>query len=231
MPTGFCRRRTRPSVRIVTGEDGYERAGADSARMSPISRRLTALARRVHLRDERGSMLIELIVVSSLLTVVLGATFAVMTTTARRAPAEQERAQSIREAQASLHRMTRELRQAYEVNSTSYVHMDVNVHNGASNRRVAYDCGVASVTAGLRACVRYEAAVGAALPASGEVVIDRLRNGLVTEAGRVFFADDPLRPKFVRAKVDVPAKGAEAKGYGHSVVLDDGIYLRNRNLG
>ncbi|MEX2253569.1 MAG: hypothetical protein WD649_05400 [Thermoleophilaceae bacterium] len=74
-------------------------------------------------------------------------------------------------------------------------------------------------------------AAGAALPAEGVLVVDRLLNGTNDELGRVFFPDDPLRPKFVRAKIVVPAKGTAEKGYAHSVVLDDGIYLRNLNLG
>ena len=185
-------------------------SASEGEHMTPVGHRL----RRESPRSERGSILIELIVVCSLLVVVLGAVFAVMSTTASNAPREHERAQSIREAQATLDRMTRELRQAYVVNSTSYVRMDFNIRKATGNRRVAYDCSVPAATAGQRSCRRYEAAVGAALPAEGVLVVDRLLNGTNDEAGRVFFADDPLRPKFVRARIVVPAKGTEEKGTG-----------------
>lgn len=193
---------------------------------------MTALPRRVRSPGSRedGSILIELIVVLSLLAVVLGVVFGFLSTTASDGPKETARPQAIRDAQVGLHRMTRELRQAYGVNATSYVRMDVNVRVGSQDRRVAYDCGV-TASPGPRACVRYEAALGAALPAQGEIIINRLLNGTQDAAGGVFFPDDPYRPGFVRTKIEVPAKGDASRGYSHKVVLDDGIYLRNENLG
>jgi hypothetical protein len=182
--------------------------------------------------DQSGTIsLIELIVVSMLLVMVLSVTLFVLNGTAKRVPREQERAHSIREVQVGLHRMTRELRQAYSVNGTGYTYMDVNVSIGGQNRRVRYDCSVPAADPLYRTCVRYEAPAGQELPVGGLVVIDRLLNGTSDEQGRVFYADHPLTPTFARARVEVPAKGELKQGFAHKVVLDDGFYMRNLKLG
>jgi Tfp pilus assembly protein PilX len=90
---------------------------------------------------EAGYGLVELMVVASLLVVVLGAILALGTTTQRIAPKESERAHVIREAQVGLHRMTRELRHAFQAPTVSGSTMQAEVlaANGAT-RTVRYDC-------------------------------------------------------------------------------------------
>lgn len=181
---------------------------------------------------ERGSTLVELLVVSGLLAFVVAVSLTILQATASRVPGELERADSIREAQVWLHRITRELRQAYAVNGSGFSHIDVNVRIGNANRRVRYDCGVPAPGGRFRNCVRYESAAGQALPASGQVAGERLLNGTGDEGGRVFFPDDPFAPRFVRVKLVVPAGGElQRGGFSHRIVLDDGVYLRNLNLG
>ena len=47
---------------------------------------------------------------------------------------------------------------------------------------------------------------------------NRLLNGTDDEPGRVFTADDPMQPRFIRVHIEVPASGERASGgYGHRV--------------
>lgn len=190
---------------------------------------------------EAGTTLVELMVVGALLVVVLGAILSLLDTAAHRAPKDQERAHVIREAQVGLARMTRELRQAHQVNGWGPNWMDVNVTitdgNPATedNHRVLYECHGAPYDAdnpSYDRCTRKAAPEGQALPASGEPVISGIVNGEVTTgASRVFTYDSGNPPLFVKARVEVPARGTLSDGAEHDVVFDDGFYMRNLNPG
>lgn len=182
------------------------------------------------LRDESGVTLIELLMTMVILTVVLGMGFSLFSTGEAQAPREQSRTSAIKNAQVQLDRMTRELRQAIRMNGSSYNYVDFDVSIGGTTRRVMYDCRVAAADARYRTCTRYEGPQGGAL-GSGVVVINRLLNGQDTAAGQVFNADDQLNPRYVEVRIEVPASEGSARGYGHKVVLDDGVYMRNLNLG
>ena len=181
--------------------------------------------RRKLVRSESGWALIELMVVVSLLGLVMAAVLTLLDTTARVAPRDQERAHAIREAQVGLHRMVRELRQAYGVNATTRNYIDVNVTIGDQGRRVVYDCDFPR-------CVRREGAVGPTVPSgSGEVVIARLLNGTPADPVFTFSPANRFPPDHVSARVRVPASGERSEGHRHNVVLDDGFALRNVTLG
>lgn len=174
---------------------------------------------------ERGSGLVELLAVGAVMLLMAAAVTALISAWGRGAT-RPERTQSIDEATTAFHEMTRQLRRAYAVNSIDYVRIDVNTRiRGRAGRRVAYDCGVEAITAGLGSCVRYEGPVGHPLPARGIVVIDSILNGRNDAGGRVFFAGDSGRPGFVRAKVDLAGNGPELEGYRDRVVLDDRVQL------
>jgi prepilin-type N-terminal cleavage/methylation domain-containing protein len=186
---------------------------------------------------EAGFSLIELMLVVSLLVVVLTAVISLLETTTRLAPREQERSIAIRDAQVGLDRMVRDLRHTYRViattDSSMEVLMTVRRVNAAGqtvyeDRHVLYRCNVPHPTnADRRRCVKVEAAAAAALPAisTGEVVIDRVLPG-----GVFTFSPGPLAPRYVTARVTVPAAGERADGFAHSFTLDDGFYLRNTAL-
>lgn len=176
-------------------------------------------------RDETGFTLIEQLVTMVVLVVVLGAVLALFETTAKIAPRDQERAHSIRDAQVGLDRMGRELRQAYAVNAATPNLLDVNVTIRGQSRRVLYDCNRPR-------CVRRQGAPGADLSGlGGEVVIDRLLNGVSGEPVFTYSPPGAFPPAHVEARVRVPAAGERADGHPHSVVLDDGLALRNISLG
>jgi prepilin-type N-terminal cleavage/methylation domain-containing protein len=174
---------------------------------------------------EAGYTLIELMVVAALLAVVLGAILTLAEATQRIAPRETERAHVIREAQVGLHRMTRELRHAYAAPPTvpaptvtgSTVQANV-LGRGGATRTVRYDCDEAHPTdSGYTRCLRQVLSGGTWSPA--EVVIDRVLNGTTV------FTLTP--PDYVRAAVEVAARGDRKTGYTHRVILDDGFYMRN----
>ena len=174
---------------------------------------------------EAGYGLVELLVVASLLVVVLGAILALGETTQRIAPKESERAHVIREAQVGLHRMTRELRHAYQAPPTvpaptvtgSTMEASVLAENGAT-RTVRYDCDEAHPTdPAYTRCLRQVLSGGTW--SAGEVVIDHVLNGTAV------FSLTP--PDYVGATVEVAARGGLKDGHDHRVILQDGVYMRN----
>jgi hypothetical protein len=168
---------------------------------------------------EGGYALVELLVVASLLVVVLGAILALGETTQRIAPKESERAHVIRESQVGLHRMTRELRHAFQAPtvSGSTMQADVLVANGAT-RTVRYDCDEAHPTdAAYTRCLRQVLSGGTW--SAGEVVIDQVLNGTAV------FSLTP--PDYVGATVEVAARGGLKDGHDHRIILQDGFYMRN----
>ena len=203
-----------------------------------------AIVRRI--RDERGLTLVEMLVTVLVMGLVMTAILGMLDTSARIVPKDTERAVAIGEAQSGLNRIVRELRQAYRIlgSTSSSVQMRVNVlrEDDATsgpeyaNLTVEYSCG-----GDPGRCVRREAPAGAGLPATGTVVIDRVLNGgvAIPPARAVFdFDQSPdrsvgvtaasVRPTYVTVRVEVPAAGERgAGGYGNSVVLEDGLYVRN----
>jgi Tfp pilus assembly protein PilW len=165
--------------------------------------------------SESGFTLIETVITAATLSLVVLAILALADTTAKLAPQDQERAHAIREAQVGLHQMTRELRQAYTITANSTTSMTVDVLVSGVATTVSYDCAAPHPTdANLRRCVRTAGG-------SSSVVIDRVL------PGTVFTYDAFSPPRYVQARIEVPAKGDRAKGHKHSIVLDDGFYMRN----
>ena len=170
--------------------------------------------------------LIEMLIAMVMSTFVLLALFGLLDATSHVAPRDQERATSIREGQAGLHVMTRELRQANKVWTPGKTQIYVNI---GDDKHVLYDCdAVHPDDASQRQCLRWEAAVGSELPLDqpGQVVVDR------REAGDVFtYEPNLVNPTYVKVSIKVPQSGERADGYDANLVLDDGFYLRNTDVG
>jgi type II secretory pathway pseudopilin PulG len=176
---------------------------------------------------QSGTTLIELLMVSALLAVVLGAILGLLDNSSRQAPKDQERAHAIADVQVGLDRMVRELRQAYQLRSFDAVKIDADAKIQGRDRRLVYQCDVPHPTrANTRRCVRYEIATdGSQTPQ--EVVIDRVLNGTAANPVFTYPPGSPLAHYYVAVKMEVPAAGDLAEGFQHKVVLDDGFYLRN----
>lgn len=165
----------------------------------------------------------ELLVATSILIVVLTAVLSLLDSAFKQAPSDQERAHVMRDAQVGLHRMTRELRQAYEVVAPPTAQaLEVRVNVLGTDRRVRYSCDVAHPSrADTFRCVRQELD-GAGAVTSSAVVVDG------TTSTAVFsYTPNAVSPRYVSAQVRLPAKGEREDGAQHSIVLSDGLSLRN----
>jgi prepilin-type N-terminal cleavage/methylation domain-containing protein len=181
---------------------------------------------RARLRSESGMTLAELLIAMAVGTVVLLATLGLLDATVKTAPREEERANTIREAQAGVHIMTRELREANKVWTPGKTQIYVNI---GDDKHVLYDCGIVQPDdPDERQCRRWEAAVGSELPLDqpGEVVVERRLPGDVFT-----YQPNLINPTFVSVRIQVPEAGERADGYHANLTLDDGFYLRNTDVG
>ena len=170
--------------------------------------------------------LAELLVGMLTLSFVVIALLSLLDSAVRTAPREEERASAIREGQSGLHVMTRELRQANKVWTPGKTQIYVNI---GDDTHVLYDCNaVHPDDASMRQCLRWEAAVGEELPldSAGQVVVERRLPGDVFT-----YQPNLVNPTYVEAKIQVPQAGERADGYHAELVLDDGFYLRNTDVG
>jgi len=177
--------------------------------------------------EQRCFSLIELITVSALLIVVLTATLMLLERTIEIAPQDVERSQSIQDAQVGLHRMVRDLREAYAFNPAappSSTQMDVLVPvAGGVDKRIVYDCAQAGSKPDTSSCLRYEGdADFAAALGNGQRVVDRVVNDVAVTP--IF---NQVTDSYIEAKVEVPSSGERENGFPQKIVLDDGFFLRN----
>ena len=171
--------------------------------------------------------LAELLVGMVVSMIVMLAIFSLLDATVKTAPRDQERADTIREAQVGVHFMTRELREANKVWTPGKTQIYVNI---GDDRHVLYDCGVVQPdNPDERQCRRWEAAIGSELPLDepGEVVVNRRMPGDVST-----YQPNLINPTYVEVHIQVPQSGErEQDGYHANLVLNDGFYLRNTDVG
>ncbi len=171
--------------------------------------------------------LVEMLIVTVLSLIIGAAVLTTLTSIQRQAAADIERANAIQEAEAGLQRMTRELREGYAVSVRSGDEMRVMVRRNGVDVDVRYNCAQPHPTlSALYRCVRFATEGGVA---RSDVVVDRVINAApATAAADRVFQYPNGRPSYVRAQVRVPARGDKPiAGFAHSVVLDDGFYMRN----
>jgi type II secretory pathway pseudopilin PulG len=179
-------------------------------------------------REEGGFTLVELLVAAGLMLVVVGAALALLDSSNTIAARDQERTHAIREAQVGVQSMTRELRQAFSIVSSSPYSIEVHVLRGGADRDVTYDCsGTSSAGPPLGQCVRYETTGSGQGVAS--TVVDRLINKPGSGRPPVFTytTNGAGRTTYGTVHVEVPSKGERAQGYSYRVVFDDGFFMRN----
>jgi Tfp pilus assembly protein PilV len=178
--------------------------------------------------EESGFTLVELLVSSSLLVVILGAVLALLATTNKVQARDQERTHAVRDTQVGIYRMTRELRQAYSIVSSSGYTIRAHVWEQGVDHDVTFDCsGTSSAGPPYGQCVRFE--TGSSGQGPSTVVIDRLLNSSSSGKPPVFsfVANGSGRTTYATVHLETPAKGARADGYLYTVVYDDGFYMRN----
>jgi len=137
------------------------------------------------MRSERGLTLVELMITVTILTVVLLATFALLDTTRENASRDEERAQSVREAQSGLLRMAKELRHAYRItaagpNTVTFMmrcstsESCTSTGQTANSKLITYTCTTECARA---VSVTPSGGVCCTVPAGNEEVIKRIQNG------------------------------------------------------
>ena len=179
---------------------------------------------RLH-RDERGFTLPELLVVSAGLTVILAAILGLADVAGKVAPQDRERIHAMRDAELGMAKMTRELRRAYRIDVQNW-RVNAWLLKAGTPVNVVYDCS-ASPVAGLRKCDRTQTG---GTGAGTQTAIFRVAN---SNARPVFTAqnrnDGGGQPwtTYVRARLEVPARGERSAGSTKNVVFEDGFYLRN----
>src|SRR4051794_17751724 len=167
---------------------------------TPIRRVMGIIARlRCRLAGERGFSLTELVVVLFLMGLILGAVVFSFTAARNTAAADQERADTVSQAQTAITRMTTDLRHGYLFRScggsTSWancIDFDARGRTNPPTRtflRIRYDCSTGNK------CVRSSTAAScdspactsppplAAPPAAGSTTITNLQNSTVTTPG------------------------------------------------
>ena len=209
-------------------------------------------ARRVaeRARADAGFTLIELLVAAAVLAVVLTAVLSLLDRSNVTAANDAERNVSLNEETNALHRMTQELRQAYQVlyptsgATTNKFDMLVRLtRNGTSTElRVIYDCSNTVLSTGMQQCVRYEGPASnlstPGTPPAGfsqQVVVPRLLNG--TASDPVFsgltnpndsnWATDGNGPSYTQVTIKTPSKGERTIGSASTIQLNDSVYMPN----
>lgn len=183
-------------------------------------------------RSEGGYTIVEALFVSVLLIFVLGATLALLDTTAQVAPAENERAHAVREGQQQMDAMIRELRQAHEVvGAVTPSRIEVRVRQTSGDvRRVVYDCTGASPKAGTKNCIRKLYGQDAVTVERTTDAVERVVDPAGPSEPQVFTAtQENGEVVFVAVRIEVPASGTRQTGLRHNIVLQDGFLLRNVN--
>lgn len=189
----------------------------------------------LRLRDDDGVSLTEVLVVTVVMVVIVLGVLQTLDSAARTVPRDVERTHAIAEGRVGVVRMVRELRGAETIRGTTPNSVDFETSADGVVRRVRFACEVPDdALAGFRRCTRVEAVAGGELPApsTGETLVARVRNG--TAADPVFAGvPDAVSPRYLRVRVLVPSTGRRTAHDrpGHDVVLEDGAYLRNRDLG
>jgi type II secretory pathway pseudopilin PulG len=182
----------------------------------------------VRLRGDGGFTLVEVMVVAVMSVIVLGAILTALISTQRaevRTTAWQEQLQ-LGEVQEA--RMVRELRQAYSILSTTPNSVDFLISVSGTQEQLDYECDVVQTGTSYRRCVRRQSTVGGSLPAisTGIPVITNVLDG--TAADPVFgFTPDGFNPTYVTIHLEFPASGGSPLGPNHTIVVNDGAYLRN----
>jgi prepilin-type N-terminal cleavage/methylation domain-containing protein len=177
-------------------------------------------------RDERGFTLPEVLIVSAGLAVILAAILGLADVANKVAPQERERVHAMRDAEVGLAKMTRELREAHVLTVQSGWRVNATVMKNSVPVSVVYDCSGSPVN-GLRKCDRTQTGgSGAGTQVAISSVANSTARPVFTATNRNDAGGQPWTT-YVRARIEVPARGERSVGAKSKVVFEDGFYLRN----
>ena len=190
-----------------------------------MTRVLDELRRRA--ADERGFSLIELLMVFLVLSVILGAVLGVLDATHKAAPRDQERGDVIRETQAGMERMTRELRHANKVTSAGQWSITAQTYANGTTTTVTYDCSVVDPTRSTYRMCERTAPSGSTGPLVRRVLLIAPAGGGSPPPVFEYGTNEAGHIDRVDISLVTSATGDLKEGYTHNVTLRDGFYLRN----
>jgi type II secretory pathway pseudopilin PulG len=178
--------------------------------------------------EQAGWTLVELMVVVGLLGFVLAAVLSLFSATEKVAPEDAERAAAVRDAQVGIHTITRELRSAYQLDTTSPYYLSARLYVRGTNLTVAYDCSGAGADPTLGSCVRTVLSGG---PASNHVLVKAPVNKQGATPARPPVFTYTTRPDgritYVNVHVETAVRARANGRYYYRLPLNDGAYLRN----
>ena len=179
--------------------------------------------------EERGFTLVEVLVVTAVLAVILTAVLNMLDATARLAPRDQERGHVIHESQVGIHRMTRELRHAYRIDSSGPWAITASLFRDGTTTQVTYDCAdIDPERDEYRICNRSVGGTGGAEePVVKYVVLRSPPGGGAPPDIFTYRTNDAGRIDYVSVELVTAASGDLPNGYSHTVTLRDGFFLRN----
>ncbi len=185
--------------------------------------------------EEGGFSLIELMMVCAVLSVILAAVLMMLVTTNKIAPKDEERSQVLQETQVGVHKMTRELRHAYQVDVADPWRLEVrSMVNGVSTQ-IGYDCSDSTPgSTNYRQCNRYIVGSATRVPVIQRVLLPTPAGGGAPAPIFEYRRKDPANPAspivYVRVRVRVSPAGERNDGYQYPLVFDDGFYMRNADV-
>ncbi|MGN6373359.1 MAG: prepilin-type N-terminal cleavage/methylation domain-containing protein [Solirubrobacteraceae bacterium] len=198
------------------------------------------------IRRQDGFTLLEALIAAALSTIVFSAVLSALDASQHAESRDQEWGLVLQEGRTGLALMTREMRQAYSIRSDSHDAIDFYATIGGKSYEISYNCLEKESGTEYNRCVRRAAQFKAGkapsaeevAAAKGEAVIKYVLNGTAAEKSEVVFKEytpNQIAPDLVTVKVILPASGtlklADAAGYKHHIVLENGAYIRDMALG
>lgn len=184
--------------------------------------------------ETSGFTLIEMLVAAAMLPIVLLAVFLPLDTAGRTQRRDYEWAFAVQEGRTGLAALVHELRQATSVIAMTPNSVEFQVTLNGTDQHVLWQCDVPQPSTTYRECIRVQSAAGVALPAltAGRVTVQRLLNGTVADPVFPSYLPDPIAPTFATVQFKLPASGSLTyDALHHTIVLRDGAYMRNLDLG
>jgi competence protein ComGC len=182
------------------------------------------------LADDRGLTLVELLVVTAISIMVLGAVLTLLDTSQQIQARDAEWTLTMQEGRAGLARMAHEIRQASKVETAEGGKIVFLATIGSKAWEIEYECGVAQSGTTYHQCVRYAAEQGKSLPASGTPTVSEVLNPTTVFS----YSPSTTSPNLVTLKVELPAKGTLKQPgnsfYNNHIVLENAAFMRNLDL-
>jgi prepilin-type N-terminal cleavage/methylation domain-containing protein len=170
-------------------------------------------ARLAPIEGERGFTLVELLVSMTLGMIILLAVYNFASIAQDSQADTTARGDALADQRAGMERMTRELRQATTVNTTTpgLVIFQVYGSGGTSLREIRYDCRTGS------RCQRHEGPAGGPLAKTHDALVSSIQSATFTPSSLTNSQDYVT----IELRVSLP-------GRAQPIVLSDGVALRNK---